>query len=136
MPRALLAIIVIGLLLPAVAGSGKPGIVGRPAPAWGVSEWINLPAGEQSLDVDDLDGRVVFMLGFQSWCPGCHSRGFPTLKQLIDHYKTADDVFDMMKGFVHEAGIAALVATHNLALAARMDRVIRLEDGLLLDGAG
>ena len=53
----------------------------------------------------------------------------------LDH-KTADDVFDMMKGFVHEAGIAALVATHNLALAARMDRVVRLEDGLLLDGAG
>jgi thiol-disulfide isomerase/thioredoxin len=32
------------------------------------------------------------MLGFQSWCPGCHSRGFPTLKQLIEDYKTADDV--------------------------------------------
>ena len=49
-------------------------------------------AGEQSLDVDDLEGRVVFMLGFQSWCPGCHSRGFPALKQLIEDYKTTDDV--------------------------------------------
>ncbi len=92
MPSTRFAVVIIGLLLPAVAAPGAPGIVGRPAPSWGVTEWINLPAGKQSLDVDDLEGRVVFMLGFQSWCPGCHARGFPTLKQLIKDYKSADDV--------------------------------------------
>lgn len=51
----------------------------------------------------------------------------------LDHH-TADDVFGMFTGFVHEGGIAALVATHNLALAARMDRVMRLEDGVLKEG--
>ncbi len=92
MPRTTIAAAVIGLLTPALAASGQPGIAGRPAPNWGVSEWINLPAGVRSLDVDDLKGDVVFMLGFQSWCPGCHSRGFPTLSQLIKDYESADDV--------------------------------------------
>ena len=31
-----------------------------------------------------------------------------------------------------QAGLAALIATHNLALAARMDRVLRLEAGLVV----
>ncbi len=44
---------------------------------------------------------------------------------------TADDVFDMFSGFVREAGLAALVATHNMDLARRMDRILRLEDGHL-----
>ncbi len=80
------------LARPAYAQRVPPGIAGRPAPSWGVSEWINLPEGSLTLDVTDLKGTVVFMLGFQSWCPGCHSRGFPTLKQLIKTYAGADDV--------------------------------------------
>jgi len=31
----------------------------------------------------------------------------------------------------HETGLAALVATHNLGLAGRMDRVIHLERGII-----
>jgi lipoprotein-releasing system ATP-binding protein len=34
---------------------------------------------------------------------------------------------------VRQSGVAALVATHNLDLAARMDRVLRLMDGALLE---
>jgi lipoprotein-releasing system ATP-binding protein len=30
---------------------------------------------------------------------------------------------------VRETGLAALIATHNMELAARMDRVVRLEQG-------
>jgi lipoprotein-releasing system ATP-binding protein len=44
---------------------------------------------------------------------------------------TAGEVFDMFSGFVREANLAALVATHNMDLARRMDRVLRLEDGHL-----
>ena len=45
---------------------------------------------------------------------------------------TADDVFELLLGIARTAGVAALVATHNPVLAQRMDRVVRLEDGLLV----
>ena len=45
--------------------------------------------------------------------------------------KTADAVFGEFLRLVREQGSAALVATHNERLAARMDRVFRLHEGLL-----
>jgi lipoprotein-releasing system ATP-binding protein len=45
---------------------------------------------------------------------------------------TADDVFDLMLALVRSAGLAALIATHNPSLASRMNRVVRLEDGILV----
>lgn len=44
---------------------------------------------------------------------------------------TADRVFDEFLGLVRGEGSAALVATHNERLAARMDRVVRLHEGVL-----
>jgi lipoprotein-releasing system ATP-binding protein len=48
----------------------------------------------------------------------------------LDHH-TADEVFDMFAEFVRDAGLAALVATHNMELAGRMDRILSLDDGRL-----
>ena len=45
---------------------------------------------------------------------------------------TSDQVFDALAGACREAGAAALVATHNLALAARMDRIVTLENGRIV----
>ena len=45
---------------------------------------------------------------------------------------TADEVFSVLLKLVRGAGMAALIATHNPDLAGRMDRVIRLQDGKLL----
>ena len=42
---------------------------------------------------------------------------------------TAESVFDLLVKMVRGAGLAALIGTHNLELAARMDRTLRLEDG-------
>ncbi|HEX9791507.1 MAG TPA: ABC transporter ATP-binding protein [Kiloniellales bacterium] len=42
---------------------------------------------------------------------------------------TADGVFTMLLALVREAGLAALVATHNMDLAQAMDRTLRLSDG-------
>lgn len=42
---------------------------------------------------------------------------------------TADRVFDQFVALVRDHGSAALVATHNERLAARMDRVLRLHEG-------
>jgi lipoprotein-releasing system ATP-binding protein len=44
---------------------------------------------------------------------------------------TADRVFDEFLRLVRDEGSAALVATHNERIAARMDRVLRLHDGRL-----
>lgn len=41
---------------------------------------------------------------------------------------TSDRVFAVLMDLVRETGLAALIATHNLDLAGRMDRVIRLGD--------
>ncbi|HSA66538.1 MAG TPA: ATP-binding cassette domain-containing protein, partial [Methyloceanibacter sp.] len=46
---------------------------------------------------------------------------------------TAERVFDQLLSLLRQSGVAALVATHNLDLAARMDRVLRLMDGALVE---
>lgn len=38
---------------------------------------------------------------------------------------TSDKVFEVLMGLVRDTGLSALIATHNLDLAARMDRVIQ-----------
>ena len=47
---------------------------------------------------------------------------------------TAEGVFDELIRLVRGSGVAALIATHNPDLARRMDRIIRLQDGLLVEG--
>ena len=42
---------------------------------------------------------------------------------------TSEQVFSVLMGLVRETGLAALIATHNMELAARMDRVVRLDKG-------
>jgi lipoprotein-releasing system ATP-binding protein len=44
---------------------------------------------------------------------------------------TADKVLAEFLGLVRGEGSAALIATHNERLAQRMDRVVRLHDGVL-----
>ncbi len=47
--------------------------------------------------------------------------------------RTAGHVFDTLMQLVRASGLAALVATHNLDLAARMDRRITLREGRVVD---
>jgi len=46
---------------------------------------------------------------------------------------TADEVFDVLLKLARGANLAALIATHNTELAARMDRIVRLDDGHLVE---
>jgi lipoprotein-releasing system ATP-binding protein len=46
---------------------------------------------------------------------------------------TSDHVFESLLHLIHSTGVAALIATHNMDLARRMDRVLRLEDGILIE---
>ncbi|MCI4678413.1 ABC transporter ATP-binding protein [Rhodoblastus acidophilus] len=47
--------------------------------------------------------------------------------------ETADRVFSALMSLVRATGLAALIATHNVDLAARMDRRLTLRNGLLAE---
>ena len=47
---------------------------------------------------------------------------------------TSDRVFAALMDLVRGTGMSALIATHNMDLAARMDRVVRLEAGSVAGG--
>jgi len=46
-------------------------------------------------------------------------------------YHTAEDVFSLLIRLAKQKNLAALVATHNMELAKRMDRIVKLEGGML-----
>ena len=46
--------------------------------------------------------------------------------------ETSNRVFETLIGLVRDTGLAAVIATHNLDLAARMDRQLRLDAGVLV----
>jgi lipoprotein-releasing system ATP-binding protein len=48
----------------------------------------------------------------------------------LDHH-TADEIMGVLTELVRKTGLAALIATHNLDLARRMDRVLTLDDGVV-----
>jgi lipoprotein-releasing system ATP-binding protein len=45
--------------------------------------------------------------------------------------ETSDQVFATLMQVVRDTGLSALIATHNLALAGRMDRIVRMDAGRL-----
>ncbi|MBN8185579.1 ABC transporter ATP-binding protein [Salipiger thiooxidans] len=45
---------------------------------------------------------------------------------------TSDTVFGALMSLVRETGLCAVIATHNLELASRMDRQVRLDEGRLV----
>ncbi len=45
---------------------------------------------------------------------------------------TAGHVFSVLVSLVRASGLAALIATHNLDLAARMDRRVTIRDGQVM----
>ncbi len=47
--------------------------------------------------------------------------------------KTASHVFEALDAIVRATGLAALIATHNMELASRMDRRVTLHEGRLVE---
>lgn len=72
----------------------RRGIEGQQAPAWNIPTWIGADGEplETPLQLSDYEGKVLVMLAFQSWCPGCHSSGFPTMQALTEEFEGNDDV--------------------------------------------
>ncbi|MBU0795582.1 MAG: ABC transporter, partial [Alphaproteobacteria bacterium] len=46
---------------------------------------------------------------------------------------TAEDVFGLLRRICDAASLGALIATHNLDIAARMDRILELRDGMVVE---
>lgn len=59
------------------------------APELRVKDWIDADGNpmETPLRLADLGDGYKILYCFQHWCPGCHSRGFPTLRFLQDKLK-------------------------------------------------
>ena len=51
-------------------------------------------------------------------------------------YQTALSIYDLMRELNQESGTAFLVVTHDGELAAKMDKQLHMQDGLLLDVEG
>jgi thiol-disulfide isomerase/thioredoxin len=94
----------------------QAGIKGLEAPPLHLTQWHNLPAGKPALEVTDFRGKVLVLYFFQSWCPGCHERGFPLIKSLKEHYQsnsnvafvTVQTVFEGYESNTFEKGIETL----------------------------
>ena len=55
------------------------------APEFDVTQWIDKEGNKISpIKLSDFDGKFKVVYCFQSWCPGCHSAGLPSLKKMMD----------------------------------------------------
>ena len=101
------------------------GIVGQPAPEFRFDNWLANVDPDEGLRLADIAEPIIYLYNFQSWCPGCHSHGFPTLKTVKEHLE-ANGQSDLVK-FVavqtvfegHDSNTAAAglesVARHSLS---------------------
>lgn len=56
------------------------------APELRVPYWIDGDGNDRApLKLSELGNGYKIIYCFQSWCQGCHSRGFRTLKKLVDN---------------------------------------------------
>jgi len=68
------------------------GIVGKKAPELNIKSWIDKDGKPAQIKLAHYKGKVIYLLCFQSWCPGCHKYGFPTLKKLSDAFKDNENI--------------------------------------------
>lgn len=74
------------------------GTLHNKAPELRVSKWIDAEGKElKPLQLNDLGAGYKILYCFQHWCPGCHSRGFPTLKYLHDNLKDKGFAFAVIQ---------------------------------------
>ena len=65
------------------------GITGKEAPEFGDLKWYdgNDKLMTKTPKVKELRGKFIILKFWQSWCPGCLSRGLPTLYKFQEHFK-------------------------------------------------
>ncbi len=69
------------------------GIAGYKAPELDVPLWIDANSEKTTpVLLSDYEGKFKVIYCFQSWCPGCHSRGLPALKEMVEALEGNDNV--------------------------------------------
>ena len=63
------------------------------APEFNVNQWIDANGDKTaSIKLSDFKGQFKVVYCFQSWCPGCHSKGLPDLKMMVEALEGNDHV--------------------------------------------
>lgn len=58
-----------------------------------VNQWIDANGNiTEPIKLSDLNGKFKIVYCFQSWCPGCHSKGLPSLKKMVDALKGNNNI--------------------------------------------
>lgn len=63
------------------------------APEFEVKQWIDANGNKTDpIKLSDFQGKFKVIYCFQSWCPGCHSKGLPDLKKMVVALEDNDKV--------------------------------------------
>ncbi|WP_295982433.1 TlpA disulfide reductase family protein [uncultured Algibacter sp.] len=63
------------------------------APEFEVNNWIDAYGSKtEPIKLSDFKGKFKIIYCFQSWCPGCHSKGLPDLKKMVEALKSNESV--------------------------------------------
>lgn len=63
------------------------------APEFNVTHWIDEHGNKaKSYKLSDFKGKLKVMYCFQHWCPGCHSKGLPDLKKMVEALQGNDNI--------------------------------------------
>lgn len=63
------------------------------APEFEVKQWIDADGNKiNPIKLSDFEGKFKVVYCFQNWCPGCHSRGLPSLQKMVDALKENNKV--------------------------------------------
>ena len=50
-----------------------------------VKDWIDANGNKtEQIKLADFKGKFKILYCFQSWCPGCHNKGLPDLKKMVE----------------------------------------------------
>ncbi|MEM7293085.1 MAG: TlpA disulfide reductase family protein [Pseudomonadota bacterium] len=79
-------------LLPTGAQSNTRGIVGAMAPELDAEFWLDAEGDSSEFSLMAQRGKWVYLKCWQSWCPGCHSHGFPALQKFSTAFHDNPDV--------------------------------------------
>jgi thiol-disulfide isomerase/thioredoxin len=72
-----------------VAEPPEHGIVGKKAPELRLTQWVDAKGqASDPFSLASLSGKIVILEFWQSWCPGCHSHGLPTLKLIKQAFES------------------------------------------------